>query len=75
VPLYPLLPLVFCATCAYMLWSSLSYVYDQSLGGINAAWIGVLVLAFGLILLLLMHWIKPAKAHSVVSSNSSEDSL
>ena len=33
VPLYPVLPLVFCATCAYMLWSSLSYVHSQSLGG------------------------------------------
>ena len=47
VPLYPVLPAVFCATCAYMLWSSLSYVYSQSLGGLNAAWIGVAVLAAG----------------------------
>ena len=54
VPLYPLLPALFCLTCAYMLWSSLSYVYSQSLGGLNAAWIGVVVLAIGLILLLLM---------------------
>jgi APA family basic amino acid/polyamine antiporter len=54
VPLFPLLPLLFCASCAYMLWSSLSYVYSQSLGGLNAAWIGVAVLAFGLLLLLLL---------------------
>lgn len=54
VPLYPLLPLLFCATCAYMLWSSLSYVYSQSLGGLNAAWIGVAVLVFGLLLLPLL---------------------
>ncbi|OWW21599.1 APC family permease [Noviherbaspirillum denitrificans] len=54
VPLYPLLPALFCATCAFMLWSSLSYVYSQSLGGLNAAWIGVAVLAAGLVLLLLM---------------------
>jgi APA family basic amino acid/polyamine antiporter len=54
VPLYPLLPVVFCATCVYMLWSSLSYVYSQSLGGLNAAWIGVAVLALGGVLLLLM---------------------
>jgi APA family basic amino acid/polyamine antiporter len=54
VPLFPLLPLVFCATCAYMLWSSLSYVYSQSLGGLNAAWIGVGVLAVGVALLLLI---------------------
>jgi APA family basic amino acid/polyamine antiporter len=54
VPLYPLLPLLFCAMCAYMLWSSLSYVYSQSLGGFNAAWIGVAVLASGLVLLWLL---------------------
>jgi amino acid transporter len=54
VPLFPLLPLLFCASCAYMLWSSLSYVYRQSLGGLNAAWIGVAVLAFGVLLLLLL---------------------
>jgi hypothetical protein len=54
VPLYPLLPLVFCATCGYMLWSSLSYVYNQRLGGMNAAWIGVLVLGLGLVVLALL---------------------
>ncbi|MCC2957433.1 amino acid permease [Massilia sp. IC2-477] len=54
VPLYPLLPLLFCATCAWMLWSSLSYVYSQSLGGLNAAWIGVAVLASGSFLLLFL---------------------
>ena len=54
VPLYPLLPLLFCMMCAYMLWSSLSYVYSQRLGGLNAAWIGVAVLAIGMVLLLLM---------------------
>lgn len=53
MPFYPLLPLVFCAMCAYMLWSSLSYVYSQTLGGLNAAWIGVAVLAIGLVLLML----------------------
>src|SRR5690606_25221215 len=52
VPLYPVLPLVFCAVCAYMLWASLSYVYGQELGGLNAAWIGVAVLATGGLLLL-----------------------
>jgi APA family basic amino acid/polyamine antiporter len=54
VPLYPLLPLIFVAVCAYMLWSSLSYVYSQALGGFNAAWIGVGVLAIGGILLLFV---------------------
>ena len=54
MPLFPLLPLLFCATCAWMLWSSLSYVFSQSLGGLNAAWIGVAVLAVGLLLLPLV---------------------
>jgi amino acid transporter len=55
VPLFPLLPLLFCASCAWMLWSSLAYVSSQSLGGLNAAWIGVAVLAAGLVLLVLLH--------------------
>ena len=54
VPLYPVLPIIFCLTCAYMLWSSLSYVYNQSLGNINAAWIGVGVLLIGLVLLAII---------------------
>jgi APA family basic amino acid/polyamine antiporter len=55
VPLFPLLPLLFCASCAYMLWSSLSYVSSQTLGGLNAAWIGIAVLAIGLLLLAFLH--------------------
>lgn len=54
VPLFPVLPLLFCAMCAYMLWASLSYVYNQQLGGFNAAWIGVAVLAFGCVLLIFL---------------------
>jgi hypothetical protein len=38
-----------------MLWSSLSYVSSQTLGGLNAAWIGVAVLAAGVFLLALLH--------------------
>lgn len=68
VPLFPLLPLAFCATCAYMLWSSLPYVYSQSLGGLNAAWVGVAVLASGGVLLLLVGKVgaKPALAGSEI---------
>ena len=54
VPLHPLLPALFCASCAYMLWSSLSYVRSQALGGFNAAWIGLGVLAVGAVLLALL---------------------
>jgi len=32
VPLYPIVPLVFCATCAYMLWSSIDYVRNPDYG-------------------------------------------
>lgn len=59
VPLYPLLPVIFVAVCAYMLWSSLSYVYSQELGGFNAAWIGVAVLLVGGVLLLLVRGSTP----------------
>ena len=60
VPLYPLTPLVFCATCLYMLWSSLNYVYSKELGGLNAAWIGVVVLAVGGVILALLPSRTPA---------------
>jgi basic amino acid/polyamine antiporter, APA family len=54
VPLYPWLPLLFCAVCAYMLWSSVSYVAGQKFAGINAAWVSLAVLALGAIPLWLM---------------------
>lgn len=68
VPLYPLVPLLFCAACAGMLWSSLSYVSAQSLGGLNAAWIGVAVLGAGLVVLALL-LAAPASPPSPASSS------
>lgn len=68
VPLYPLLPALFCATCGFMLWSSLSYVYRQSLGGVNAAWIGVAVLATGLVVLALVRRRSSARSSAPPSS-------
>jgi APA family basic amino acid/polyamine antiporter len=50
VPLYPLVPVLFCASCAAMLWSSVSYVRSQQIGSFNAAWVGVSVLATGVLL-------------------------
>jgi amino acid transporter len=47
VPLYPLTPLLFCATCAYLLYSSLAYTGAGAL-------VGVAVLAAGLVPLALM---------------------
>jgi len=49
VPLYPVLPLLFCATSAYLLYSSLAYTGRGAL-------VGVVVLAVGGLLLL---WFKP----------------
>ena len=54
VPLYPVLPLLFCAACAYMLQSSLGYVGGNTFLGVNAAWVGVAVLGVGVVLLALM---------------------
>jgi hypothetical protein len=46
VPLYPLTPLLFCMTCAYLLYSSLAYT------GLGAV-VGIIVLAAGAPLLLI----------------------
>lgn len=48
VPLYPLIPLLFCAICAYLLYSSLTYT------GIGAL-VGMAVVIGGIPLLLLPH--------------------
>ena len=53
VPLYPILPLAFCLTCAYLLWSSLAYT------GIGAL-VGVAVLAAGGVLLLYLRPSNPS---------------
>lgn len=53
VPLYPLTPLVFGASCAYMLYSSLAYT------GFGAL-LGVAVLAVGAPLIFFLHHGKPA---------------
>jgi amino acid transporter len=45
VPLYPVLPALFCLTNAYLLWSSLAYV---RLGAL----VGVAVLAAGVLLMI-----------------------
>ena len=48
-----------------MLWSSLTYVGSQSLGGINAGWIGVAVLGSGGLLLALLRVAEPGAARRV----------
>jgi amino acid transporter len=52
VPLFPLVPLVFCGTCAYMLYSSVNYVrFAVSFG--NAVLAGIVVMALGIPLVFL----------------------
>src|SRR5262245_5723923 len=45
VPLYPLTPLLFCATCVYLLYASLAYAGVGALVGIGVLAVGALVLA------------------------------
>jgi amino acid transporter len=55
VPLYPVIPLAFLASCAYMLWSSIDYirnpVYGPSFGDMVIA--GIAVMAAGIPLYFL----------------------
>lgn len=45
VPLYPVTPVLFCATCAYLLYSSLAYTGGGALVGLGVLGTGVVVLA------------------------------
>lgn len=54
VPLYPVVPLLFCASSLGMLWASLSFVGSHQVAGVNAAWVGVGVLGSGLVLMRMM---------------------
>jgi amino acid transporter len=58
VPLYPLTPAVFCAACAYLLWSSLAYA------GPGAA-AGMAVLAIGLVPLWWSRRVAPLRRATV----------
>jgi amino acid transporter len=52
VPLFPLVPLVFCGTCAYMLYSSVNYVrFAVSFG--HAVLAGLVIMVLGIPLYLL----------------------
>jgi amino acid transporter len=45
VPLYPVLPLVFCASCLFVLWSSVQYVRLGAMAGVGVLLLGLLVMA------------------------------
>lgn len=64
VPLYPLTPLLFCASCIAMLFSSLSHVSRQALGGLPAGWVGITVLGSGALALM---WLRRRDAAAPVS--------
>ena len=45
VPFYPVLPLVFCASCLFVLWSSVEYVRLGAMAGVGVLLLGGLVMA------------------------------
>jgi len=45
VPLYPAVPLLFCAACLYMLWSSVAYAGTGALLGVGVLLAGIPLLA------------------------------
>jgi APA family basic amino acid/polyamine antiporter len=64
VPLFPLTPLLFCATSAYLLYSSLVYT------GIGAL-VGVVVLCVGWLLLLFARRLRPVREIDAVEGETS----
>jgi APA family basic amino acid/polyamine antiporter len=49
VPLYPILPMIFVATCAYLFYSSITYAQSQ-----NAGFVAIAVVAVGAVVLVAM---------------------
>ncbi len=47
VPLYPITPILFILTCAYLLWSSLNYVKGGAWFGVGVIVVGALVMLVG----------------------------
>jgi amino acid transporter len=50
VPLYPILPLIFCAACAWLTYSSITYAISQ-----KAIHVSMWLIASGILALLLLH--------------------
>ena len=50
VPLYPVIPLVFCAMCGFMLWKAVAYIFDPQYGPRFGSLVlaGLIVMAAGL---------------------------
>jgi APA family basic amino acid/polyamine antiporter len=66
VPLYPVLPAIFCASCLWMCWSGINYALflwsksGYTIGGVGAI-LGILVMLAGIPLVLLSGGKKPSK--------------
>jgi APA family basic amino acid/polyamine antiporter len=50
VPLYPITPIIFIATCAYLLYSSVAFVQTGAMVGVAVLAVGLLLLAVNLML-------------------------
>jgi amino acid transporter len=46
VPLFPVLPLVFCASCLFVCWSSVQYVRLGAMAGVGVLGLGILAMAW-----------------------------
>jgi len=53
VPLYPFTPILFCATCAYLTYSSITYAASK-----NAVHISLIVMGLGVVALFFTHRVK-----------------
>ncbi len=59
VPLYPLLPLIFCSACAWLTYSSITYAISQ-----KAIHVSMWLIASGVLALLLLRWRERALTQS-----------
>ena len=59
VPLYPLIPVIFCAMCGFMLWKAVAYIFDPHYGPKfgDLVLAGLLVMAAG----IPLYWIAKRK--------------
>jgi APA family basic amino acid/polyamine antiporter len=60
VPLFPITPIVFCAACAWLAYSSVTYAASR-----NAVHISLIVMAIGVVALLLTRAKRPPTAPAV----------
>lgn len=59
VPLYPVLPLIFVCTCAYLFYRSISYAHSQ-----NAVQVSFYVMAAGLVAWIIARWNMQKRNHA-----------